>query len=249
MATTSAEECLEQLLPQRASASTISSLILGIDHVGFMAAPEDEGALDSAASEAGFGSNGHTFPSTILTRQLAQLAGRTVPTTIFEALAADPDRGTLRVEVAIPRGIERNFLEGLDSPGNRRAPGVRGEPPSAVRRAGRAGGGSRIPIAGLAAGAPVHQSRLGGHRPVLRSPSRRATGPRVLPLRLAMSRLSELGGSDFRFCAGRWCACCWAGGASKTEWQVGDGRELALARYVEAEARRGDLDDVIRVDR
>jgi catechol O-methyltransferase len=32
-----------------------------------------------------------------------------------------------------------------------------------------------------------------------------------------------------------------------TEWQVGDGRELALARYVEAEAREGDLDDVIRV--
>ena len=32
-----------------------------------------------------------------------------------------------------------------------------------------------------------------------------------------------------------------------TEWQVGDGRELAVARYVEAEARHGDLDDVIRV--
>jgi catechol O-methyltransferase len=33
----------------------------------------------------------------------------------------------------------------------------------------------------------------------------------------------------------------------ETEWQVGDGRELALARYVEAEARQGDPDDVIRV--
>ena len=32
-----------------------------------------------------------------------------------------------------------------------------------------------------------------------------------------------------------------------TEWQVGDGRELALAQYVEAEARQGDLDDVIHV--
>jgi hypothetical protein len=111
MTTTSAEECLEQLLPQRASASTISSLVSGIDHVGFMAAPEDEGALDSAAAEAGFGSDGHAFPSTILTRQLAQLAGRTVPTTIFEALAGDPDGGSLRVEVAIPRGIERNVLD------------------------------------------------------------------------------------------------------------------------------------------
>ncbi|HSD22892.1 MAG TPA: hypothetical protein VLB79_01055 [Solirubrobacterales bacterium] len=111
MTTTSAEECLEQLLPQPASASAISSLVSGIDHVGFMAAPEDEGALNSAAAEAGFGSDGHTFPSTILTRQLAELAGRAVPTTIFEALAADPDRGSLRVEVAIPRGIERNALD------------------------------------------------------------------------------------------------------------------------------------------
>jgi catechol O-methyltransferase len=32
-----------------------------------------------------------------------------------------------------------------------------------------------------------------------------------------------------------------------TEWQVGDGRELALAGYVEEEARQGDIDDVIRV--
>jgi hypothetical protein len=111
MRTTSAEECLEQLLPQRASASTISSLVLGIDHVGFMAAPEEEGTLDSAAAEAGFGTNGHTFPSTILTRQLAQLAGRAVPTTIFEALAADSERGSLRAEVAIPHGIERNLLD------------------------------------------------------------------------------------------------------------------------------------------
>jgi len=111
MTTTSAEECLEQLMPQRASASTISSLVSGIDHVGFMAAPEDEGALSSAAAKAGFGTAGHTFPSTILTRQLAQLAGRSVPTTIFEALATDPDRGSLRVEVAMPRGIEPDALD------------------------------------------------------------------------------------------------------------------------------------------
>src|SRR5687767_11332981 len=30
------------------------------------------------------------------------------------------------------------------------------------------------------------------------------------------------------------------------EWQVGDGREEALARHVLAKARRGDPDDVIR---
>jgi catechol O-methyltransferase len=31
------------------------------------------------------------------------------------------------------------------------------------------------------------------------------------------------------------------------DWQVGDGREAALQRYVLANARKGDLDDVIRV--
>ena len=30
------------------------------------------------------------------------------------------------------------------------------------------------------------------------------------------------------------------------DWQVGDGRGEALAQYVLANARRGDLDDVIR---
>ncbi|MCB9626486.1 MAG: class I SAM-dependent methyltransferase [Sandaracinaceae bacterium] len=33
----------------------------------------------------------------------------------------------------------------------------------------------------------------------------------------------------------------------RTAWQVGDGREERLAQYVEATARRGQLDDVIRV--
>jgi catechol O-methyltransferase len=32
-----------------------------------------------------------------------------------------------------------------------------------------------------------------------------------------------------------------------TEWQVGDGREQALAEYVAANARPGDVDDVVRV--
>ena len=31
------------------------------------------------------------------------------------------------------------------------------------------------------------------------------------------------------------------------EWQVGDGREEALASHVEANAKRGDPEDVIRV--
>jgi catechol O-methyltransferase len=62
-----------------------------------------------------------------------------------------------------------------------------------------------------------------------------------------MSRLTELGGKRLPFL--RWSVARMLFGMRRltTEWQVGDGRELALARYVEDEARMGDLDDVIRV--
>jgi catechol O-methyltransferase len=62
-----------------------------------------------------------------------------------------------------------------------------------------------------------------------------------------MSRLSELGGKRLPFL--RWSTLRMLVGRRRleTEWQVGDGRELALARHVEAEARPGDPDDVIRV--
>jgi catechol O-methyltransferase len=62
-----------------------------------------------------------------------------------------------------------------------------------------------------------------------------------------MPPLSELGGKRLPFL--RWSMVRMLLGMRRltTEWQVGDGRELALARHVEAEARQGDLDDVIRV--
>lgn len=62
-----------------------------------------------------------------------------------------------------------------------------------------------------------------------------------------MLRLSELGGKRLPFL--RWSMVRMLFGWRRltTEWQVGDGRELALAEYVEAEARQGDLNDVIRV--
>ena len=61
-----------------------------------------------------------------------------------------------------------------------------------------------------------------------------------------MSPLSELGGKRLPFL--RWSLIRMVLGTRHltTEWQVGDGRELALAEHVEAEARRGDPDDVIR---
>jgi len=60
-------------------------------------------------------------------------------------------------------------------------------------------------------------------------------------------RLSELGGKRLPFL--RWSVLRMIFGARTllTSWQVGDGREEALAAYVAAHARAGDVDDVIRV--
>jgi catechol O-methyltransferase len=63
-------------------------------------------------------------------------------------------------------------------------------------------------------------------------------------------KLSEIGGKHLPFL--RWSAWRMAlGGRHLTKhWQVGDGREEALARYVVAQAPRGDLDGAIEaVDR
>ncbi len=62
-----------------------------------------------------------------------------------------------------------------------------------------------------------------------------------------MSRLAELGGRRLPFL--RWSVLRMVFGMRKltTEWQVGDGREEALAEFVAQRARAGDLDDVIRV--
>jgi catechol O-methyltransferase len=62
-----------------------------------------------------------------------------------------------------------------------------------------------------------------------------------------MSPITELGGKRLPFL--RWSFVRMLLGLRKlsTEWQVGDGREEALAVYVTEHARRGDLDDVIRV--
>ncbi len=62
-----------------------------------------------------------------------------------------------------------------------------------------------------------------------------------------MRKLSEIGGKRLPFL--RWSVLRMALGARhlSREWQVGDGREEALATYVEAHATSGDLGDVIRV--
>lgn len=61
-----------------------------------------------------------------------------------------------------------------------------------------------------------------------------------------MRRLSEIGGRRLPFL--RFSVLRMLVGMKRvtTEWQVGDGREAALAEYVLANARQGDLDDAIR---
>ncbi len=62
-----------------------------------------------------------------------------------------------------------------------------------------------------------------------------------------MNPLAEVGGKRLPFL--RWSVIRLLLGMRRltTEWQVGDGREDALADYVTQHARAGDVDDVIRV--
>ncbi len=62
-----------------------------------------------------------------------------------------------------------------------------------------------------------------------------------------MRKILEIGGKRFPFL--RWSVLRMALGARALtrNWQVGDGREEALADYVVANARQGDPEDVIRV--
>ncbi len=61
-----------------------------------------------------------------------------------------------------------------------------------------------------------------------------------------MSPVSELGGRRLPFLRLSFLRMLVGVRKLTTEWQVGDGREEALARHVVAHARKGDLDDVIK---
>jgi catechol O-methyltransferase len=62
-----------------------------------------------------------------------------------------------------------------------------------------------------------------------------------------MRRLTELGGKRLPFLRWSLVRMMLGGKRLTTEWQVGDGREQALAEYVAENARRGDAADVVRV--
>jgi hypothetical protein len=74
-----------------------------------MLAPGEAPLLGPAASGAGFEHRQRTFASTILARQLGELAGRdTVATTMFKAHLPPP--GGRAVEVAIPHGVDEGTV-------------------------------------------------------------------------------------------------------------------------------------------
>jgi catechol O-methyltransferase len=62
-----------------------------------------------------------------------------------------------------------------------------------------------------------------------------------------MRRVTEVGGKRLPFLRWSFVRMMLARRRLTTQWQVGDGREEALAEYVVANARKGDVDDVIRV--
>jgi len=61
-----------------------------------------------------------------------------------------------------------------------------------------------------------------------------------------MGRVAEFGGRRLPFLRWSFVRLLLARNLTK-EWQVGDGREEALAEHVLADAQQGDIDDVIRV--
>ena len=61
-----------------------------------------------------------------------------------------------------------------------------------------------------------------------------------------VKRVTELGGKRLPFMRLSFLRMLLSMRKLTSEWQVGDGREEALAQYVVANARAGDLDDVIR---
>ncbi|MDQ3741708.1 MAG: O-methyltransferase [Actinomycetota bacterium] len=61
-----------------------------------------------------------------------------------------------------------------------------------------------------------------------------------------MARLSEIGGRRLPMLRWSFLRMAFRMKHLTTHWQVGDGREAALAEYVLANARPGDLDDAIR---
>ena len=111
LATTTPASHLDAVLESRRGIEAILPLVRGLDHVGFLAPAEVAPRLGEAATAAGFDLDQHTFASTILARQLADLARREeVPTTIFKARGTLSDGDPVAVEVAMPHDVDDQLV-------------------------------------------------------------------------------------------------------------------------------------------
>jgi hypothetical protein len=99
------------VLTSQARIDAILRLVDGLDHVGFLASGEGAAEVRALAAAAGFGLGQRTFESTILARQLAQLAGLdAVQTTIFKASRSGQGEAGPGVEVALPREVDAGLV-------------------------------------------------------------------------------------------------------------------------------------------
>ena len=107
LSSTTANEMLEAALSSTANRQSIADMVLGLDHVGFIAPEEELSSVSSSAVAAGFSVSHWTFPSTIMSRELGELAGcDQLPITVFKACGPTSERTSRVVEVFMPSGVE-----------------------------------------------------------------------------------------------------------------------------------------------
>lgn len=111
LTTTTPAQFLASVISQRSSLQRLLDIVSGFDHVGFLAPMQALADLRTAAERAGFGPGHRAFPSTILARELAQLASRdAVPTTIFRSSGVSVNGTPGAVEVFMPGAVEAEVV-------------------------------------------------------------------------------------------------------------------------------------------
>ena len=110
---TSARSLIDHIVAHPARRALLAGATLDSLHVGFLF-PEptlDLASLAETAVAAGFDGPHTSFPSTVVARELALLAGAEVPTHVFCAEAAPPVQRWVEVFIpALPQGSARGWL-------------------------------------------------------------------------------------------------------------------------------------------
>ena len=106
--TTATAELLDLLLGHKKACRSLVESAARLHHIGFVVPPGAEEIISSVAAEAGF-TLGHTaVSSTLLARELGQLAGKPrVPTTVFKQYGTTVASQRVAVEAFITNEDER----------------------------------------------------------------------------------------------------------------------------------------------